>query len=107
VLAAPLGYFIVPNVSEGWRWVQVISAIPIVMILWWRRTVPESPRWLLEQGHDEEAEAVASRFEEEIVSHTGASLPPVEEAEVPRPVPPRQGRSSQTSLLCGEVLWPA
>jgi MFS transporter, putative metabolite:H+ symporter len=85
VLAALLGYFIVPNVPEGWRVVQVISAVPIVMILWWRRSAPESPRWLLEQGRDEEA--VASRFEEEIVRHTGASLPPVEEEEE---VPPER-----------------
>ena len=41
VLAALLGYFIVPNVAAGWRVVRVISAVPIVMVLWWRRSVPE------------------------------------------------------------------
>jgi len=83
VLAALLGYFIVPNVPEGWRVVQVISALPIVMILWWRRSLPESPRWLLEHDHPEEAEQVVSGFEEEIEQRTGASLPPVEEVHVP------------------------
>ena len=83
VLAALLGYFIVPNLDAGWRWVQVISALPILLILWWRRSVPESPRWLLEHGRGEEAEQVVSRFEEEIVRRTGGPLPPVEEVEVP------------------------
>lgn len=83
VLAALLGYFIVPNVPAGWRVVQVISALPIVLVLWWRRSVPESPRWLLEHDRPEEAEAVVKDFENEIVSRTGTSLPPVEEVEVP------------------------
>jgi len=83
VLAALLGYFIVPNVPEGWRVVQVISAVPIVMVLWWRRSVPESPRWLLEHGRGEEAEEVVRGFEEEIVHRTGGPLPTVEEVSVP------------------------
>ncbi len=83
VLAALLGYFVVPNLDAGWRWVQVISALPIVMILWWRRSVPESPRWLLNQGRDEEAERVVRGFEEEIERGTGEPLPRVEGVEVP------------------------
>ncbi len=83
VLAALLGYLIVPNVPAGWRWVQVISAVPIVMILWWRRSIPESPRWLLEHGRGEEAERVVSGFEEEIERRTGQPLPLVDEVEVP------------------------
>jgi MFS transporter, putative metabolite:H+ symporter len=83
VLAALLGYFIVPNLDAGWRWVQVISALPILLILWWRRSVPESPRWLLEHGRPEEAEGVVAGFEEEIERRSGESLPPVERVEVP------------------------
>lgn len=83
VLAALLGYLIVPNLDAGWRWVQVISAVPILMILWWRRSIPESPRWLLQQGRDGEAEAVVRRFEDEIEGATGRNLPPTEDAEVP------------------------
>lgn len=83
VLAALLGYFIVPNLDAGWRWVQVISALPIFLILWWRRSIPESPRWLLDQGRPEEAEGVVVGFEEEIERRSGEPLPPVESVEVP------------------------
>jgi putative MFS transporter len=100
VLAALLGYFIVPNVDAGWRWVQIISALPIVMILWWRRSLPESPRWLLEQGRPEEAERVASGFEEEI-TRGGTFLPPVEEAEVP----PARSAPSGSVLSNLATLW--
>jgi MFS transporter, putative metabolite:H+ symporter len=100
VLAALLGYFIVPNFDAGWRWVQIISALPIVMILWWRRSLPESPRWLLEQGRPDEAERVVSDFEEEI-TRSGTSLPPVEEAEVP----PARSASAGSVLSNLVTLW--
>ena len=45
VAAALLGYFIVPAYENGWRIVLVITAVPVVMLLWWRRSLPESPRW--------------------------------------------------------------
>jgi MFS transporter, putative metabolite:H+ symporter len=105
VLATLLGYFIVPNVDAGWRWVQIISALPIVMILWWRRSLPESPRWLLEQGRPEEAERVASDFEEEI-TRGGTSLPRSRRRKSPRPAPPRLALSSPTSRPCGGAPSP-
>lgn len=50
VAAALIGRFIVPLGADGWRWAQVVTAVPIVMLLWWRRALPESPRYLLERG---------------------------------------------------------
>src|ERR1700761_7577149 len=50
VLAALVGYLVVPASLQGWRIIQVLTALPIVMLLWWRRALPESPRWLIEQG---------------------------------------------------------
>jgi MFS transporter, putative metabolite:H+ symporter len=61
----------------------VISALPILLILWWRRSIPESPRWLLDQSRPEEAERVVVGFEEEIERRSGTPLPPAESAEVP------------------------
>jgi MFS transporter, putative metabolite:H+ symporter len=100
VLAALLGYFIVPNFDAGWRWVQIISALPIVMILWWRRSLPESPRWLLEHGRPEETERVVDGFEEEI-TRGGTSLPPVEKAEVP----PARSAPAGSVIFNLATLW--
>src|SRR6202008_4155792 len=63
VAAALLGYFIVPAYENGWRIVLVITAMPVVMLLWWRRALPESPRWLESRGRQEEAEAILDRIE--------------------------------------------
>jgi MFS transporter, putative metabolite:H+ symporter len=63
VAAALLGYFIVPAYEHGWRVVLVITAMPVVMLLWWRRALPESPRWLESRGREKEAEAVLEKIE--------------------------------------------
>jgi putative MFS transporter len=79
VFAALLGYFVIPAWPGGWRIVQVVSALPIAMLLWWRRSLPESPRWLIERGRAAEAEACVARIEAE-ASRAGRALPPVEGA---------------------------
>ncbi|HEX4252662.1 MAG TPA: MFS transporter, partial [Pseudonocardia sp.] len=77
VAAALLGYFLVPPFTDGWRIVQLITALPIVMVLWWRRALPESPRYLLAKGRVADAEAVVARLEEQVRRATGQPLPPV------------------------------
>ena len=83
VLAALLGYVVIPASRDGWRVVQVISALPIVMLLWWRRSLPESPRWLIERGRLAEARAEVERIEAELLRHGHASLLPVDGVELP------------------------
>ncbi|MEJ3653619.1 MFS transporter [Actinomycetes bacterium KLBMP 9759] len=80
VAAALIGRFVVPLGPEGWRVAQLITAVPIVMLLWWRRALPESPRYLLTSGRTEEAEAVVAEIERKVQRATGAPLPPVPEA---------------------------
>jgi putative MFS transporter len=75
--AAVLGRLVVPTIDQGWRWAQVITAIPVLMVLWWRRSLPESPRWLLLQGRGDEAERVVADFEHRAEVATGRPLPPV------------------------------
>jgi MFS transporter, putative metabolite:H+ symporter len=82
VFAALLGYFVIRRFDDGWRIAQVISALPIVMLLWWRRSLPESPRWLIERGRSVQARAEIERIEAELTHH-GATLPPVDSVEVP------------------------
>lgn len=61
--AALIGYFVIPNVPEGWRWAFAIGAVPAVYALFVRWGLPESPRWLARQGRHEEADAVVSALE--------------------------------------------
>ncbi|WP_050402803.1 MFS transporter [Bradyrhizobium embrapense] len=83
VAAALLGYFIVPAYENGWRIVLVITAIPVVMLLWWRRSLPESPRWLESRGRVKEAEAVLDKVEASFAREGRVLSPPVQEPVVP------------------------
>lgn len=86
VAAALLGYFIVPAFPEGWRVVLFITALPVLMLLWWRRSLPESPRWLESQGRLGEAEAVV-RAMEQAVERGGGVAAPLDPADVAAPAP--------------------
>ncbi|WP_109477182.1 MFS transporter [Paraburkholderia sp. C35] len=63
VAAAALGYLVIPTFADGWRIVMVITALPIGMLLWWRRALDESPRWLESRGRHVEARAIVERIE--------------------------------------------
>lgn len=43
---------------SGWRWILASGLVPAVIVLVLRRSVPETPRWLLSQGKVNEARAV-------------------------------------------------
>ncbi|MGI8311874.1 MFS transporter [Saccharopolyspora hattusasensis] len=76
VIAAVLGSFVVP-LHDGWRITAVLCGLPVLVLLWWRRSLPESPRWLLAQGRVADADAVVSRLEERVIAaRRGAALPP-------------------------------
>jgi len=82
VFSALIGFLIVPAHAQGWRIAQVISFLPILMLLWWRRSLPESPRWLIQQGRSLEAEQVVANLEAFYVER-GQTLP--DHADVPIP----------------------
>lgn len=47
----------------GWRVGFAVGAIAALFVVWMRRSLPESPRWLLAKGRQQEAEAVVSSIE--------------------------------------------
>lgn len=64
ITAAVLGaiiFFIHPSPS-AWRIMLGIAVIPAVVILGFRLTLPESPRWLLHHGKREKAEEIATKM---------------------------------------------
>jgi putative MFS transporter len=77
VAAALIGRFVVPTLPQGWRIAQVVTAVPVLMLLWWRRSLPESPRYLLARGDTAGAERVVVDLERRVEEATGGPLPPV------------------------------
>ncbi|MFH9328226.1 MFS transporter [Streptomyces althioticus] len=59
----------------GWRLTFALGAVLSLVILLVRRHVPESPRWLLIHGRDEEAERIVSGIEERVAAEGGKELP--------------------------------
>jgi MFS transporter, putative metabolite:H+ symporter len=89
LLAAVIGYFLVPSGAEAWRFALMLTALPIILLLWWRRSLPESPRWLVSRGRVKEADAVVAKLEREFEVRYGTSLPEIpavfEKAEARQP----------------------
>ena len=56
IVAAGLAWLIIPR--YGWRPLLAVSAVPGLIIYFIRRYVPESPRYLLIEGREDEARAV-------------------------------------------------
>ncbi|MBR8282570.1 MFS transporter [Burkholderia vietnamiensis] len=81
VMSAILGNLIIPHFHDGWRYVVVITSLPIFILLWWRRDLPESPRWLESRGRLVEANATLDRIEAAILKE-GHTFNPVNPASV-------------------------
>jgi MFS family permease len=59
----------------GWRVAFLIGALLAFIILFMRRWIPESPRWLMTHGRADEARAVIAEIEESFRAR-GYALPP-------------------------------
>ncbi len=66
---------LVPNFAAGWRILFGIGAVGGVTILFMRRGLPSSPRWLVSQGRDEEAAEVVAEAEETAEENVEGELP--------------------------------
>ncbi|MGH7031304.1 MAG: MFS transporter [Stellaceae bacterium] len=82
-VAGPFTYFLawqlVPHAPfgvDGWRWVVFISSASAILVWWIRLGLPESPRWLAQQGRVGEAERVMAGIEARVAAEYGRPLPP-------------------------------
>jgi len=73
VCSGALSYFILQSLS--WRAVFVVVGLLALIVLVARRVIPESPRWLYEKGHYEEADKIMTSIENEVVARYGKPLP--------------------------------
>jgi putative MFS transporter len=83
---------------EGWRLVALFPALAALFAWWIRRRLPESPRWLAQQGRLEEAERVMAAIETRVTREQGCELPPIIES---RDLP-----ATQTHARFQEILQP-
>lgn len=63
ILAALVGYLVVPSGDDGWRWALALGALPALYAVVVRRGLPESVRFLTARGRHTEADAVVAAFE--------------------------------------------
>ena len=60
IIAAGLAWILVPNF--GWRPLLASSAVAAALVLWIRRSIPESPRYLAISGKSDEAREILARI---------------------------------------------
>ncbi len=70
--------------AYGWRLAFIIGGALAGLVMFLRRFVPESPRWLLIHGRAAEAEAVMRSIEKHFASHPRDSIPAAQIRLLPR-----------------------
>ena len=89
-IAALLSYWLLPIAPmglDGWRWVVLFGAGGAVIVWFIRLAIPESPRWLAQEGRVEQAEQAIQKIETKVAAQYGRALPP---PPPPIEVPPRR-----------------
>jgi putative MFS transporter len=80
-----VGFALSETGTEAWRWMLLTSAVPCLMVLPLRITMPESPLWLTNRGYADKAAAI-------VRNKLGDSVAP---PSLTRPSPTNRGRWRQ------------
>jgi putative MFS transporter len=88
VAAYLVGSALLPLGAQGWRWMLVIGAAIAVVVILFRSSIPESPRWLVNQGRNTDASAVLTHL-------SGRSIA----------LPEHPSQSSPWLQLFAKTLW--
>jgi putative MFS transporter len=74
-----LALWLAPQASpQGWWLLLVIGSAGALFTWYFRRRLPESPRWSATVGRYQQAAAALAAIEEEVERQTGSLLPPVD-----------------------------
>jgi MFS family permease len=64
--------------NVGWRIGFFLGPVLGIAIIFLRRHIPESPRWLMTHGYEQQADATVSEIEAKVEKDTGQRLPDVD-----------------------------
>ncbi|HLJ97278.1 MAG TPA: MFS transporter, partial [Gemmataceae bacterium] len=85
-IAGLLARLLAPQESpHGWWLLLVIGSAGALFTWYFRRRLPESPRWSATIGRHEQAVAALTAIETEVERQTGCALPPVHVPAQPQP----------------------
>lgn len=70
IFESAVAMYVIPNL--GWRWLIVISSIPLFLVLLCSYWLTESPRWLISKGHVDRAQAAVDL----VATRNNRPLPP-------------------------------
>ncbi|WP_298172601.1 MFS transporter [Acidithiobacillus sp.] len=68
LLSTGVGWVLLFTGDDSWRWMLGSAVVPALGLLWLRRGLPESPRWLARNGHSSAARAALTRLYPEYTS---------------------------------------
>ncbi|GAA4208264.1 MFS transporter [Actinocatenispora rupis] len=95
-----VGVAFLPIGPSAWRWMLLVGAALALVTLFFRTSIPESPRWLIAHGRTGEAKQVVA----DLVTRSAGSRMTPDEVVLPAPAPPGTDTSGRWRRLFGRGL---